>query len=94
MAQCTDFIKSHNLIANECYDTAGAVKLIAESECLHTACIASRRAASIYGMNIEKENIQNNKINLTRFLLIKKSVSCNNLEKSSITDILINKKIL
>ena len=67
ISQCTNFIKEHNLISSESFDTAGSVRLIAESECINTGCIASQRAAELYGMEIVKEKIQNNKINLTRF---------------------------
>ena len=52
------------------YDTAGAVKMVAAGEDIHTAAIASRRAAEIYGMNILAENIEDDPSNFTRFLTI------------------------
>ena len=52
------------------YDTAGAVKQLAESRTLSTAAIASRRAAELYGMQILEEGIEDNTANYTRFLVL------------------------
>ena len=55
------------------YDTAGAVKMVAEGDDLHVAAIASRRAAEIYGMKILAENIEDDPSNFTRFLTISRN---------------------
>lgn len=55
------------------YDTAGAVKMVAEGDDFHVAAIASRRAAEIYGMKILAENIEDDPSNFTRFLTISRN---------------------
>ncbi len=55
------------------YDTAGSVKLMKEKNDPTVAAIASRRAASIYGMQILRENIEDDPSNFTRFLMISKT---------------------
>lgn len=52
------------------YDTAGAVKQLAETRNQTTAAIASRRAAEIYGMHILVEGIEDDEANFTRFLVL------------------------
>lgn len=54
------------------YDTAGAVKQLSEEKDRHTAAIASRRAAELYGMTILEEGIEDNQQNFTRFLILSK----------------------
>lgn len=54
----------------EVYDTAGAVKQLAESRNQTTAAIASSRAAEIYGMDILAEGIEDDAANYTRFLVL------------------------
>ena len=51
------------------YDTAGSVKQIKESKDLKAAGIASRRAATYYGMKIKESGIEDNPSNYTRFLV-------------------------
>ncbi len=52
------------------YDTAGAVKQLAESRDPSVAAIASHRAAEIYGMQILAEGIEDDAANYTRFLVL------------------------
>lgn len=52
------------------YDTAGAVKQLAESRDHEVAAIASRRAAELYGMQILEEGIEDDAANYTRFLIL------------------------
>ncbi len=52
------------------YDTAGAVKQLAETRNQTAAAIASRRAAEIYGMHILVEGIEDDEANFTRFLVL------------------------
>ena len=71
LAQCSDFLATHqfNLIPHA--DTAGSAKEIAEShQPHHKGAIASKLAAEIYGLEILAENIQNNADNTTRFLVM------------------------
>lgn len=52
------------------YDTAGSVKMIKEKEITDGAGLASERAASIYGMNIIQADMQDDKENYTRFVVV------------------------
>lgn len=73
--QCENYIKAHNLVVKEAYDTAGSVKMVKSlkgSEKNISAAIASLRAAEIYGMQILKKGIQDYKKNYTRFVVISK----------------------
>lgn len=80
LAQCDGYLRAHALKPQVFYDTAGAVKHLkalcdgvesaGELELTHTAAIASRRAAEVYGMNILEEGIEDNPANFTRFLVV------------------------
>ncbi len=52
------------------YDTAGSVKMIKEQKITDGAGLASRRAASIYKMNILRPDMQDNAENYTRFVVV------------------------
>ncbi len=52
------------------YDTAGSVKMIKEQNITDGAGLASQRAASIYGMNILRPDMQDNPENYTRFVIV------------------------
>jgi prephenate dehydratase len=71
LAQCSDFFRAHrDLEAVTVFDTAGAVRMVVESNDPQTAAIASRRAASMYGAEILAERIQDAAENWTRFMLL------------------------
>lgn len=71
LAQCQQYLRSLSGVRTEpVYDTAGSVKMMREEGDPSTAAIASRRAAGLYGMNILAENIEDNPLNFTRFLVI------------------------
>lgn len=52
------------------YDTAGSVKMIAESRLTDTAAIASELAGKIYGMRVTRKGIEDDHTNATRFVLV------------------------
>jgi prephenate dehydratase len=52
------------------YDTAGSVKMIKEQHITDGAGLASRRAASIYGLKILQTDVQDNTENYTRFVVV------------------------
>ena len=56
-------------------DTAGAAKYISDLQSKEDAAIASELAAKIYNLEIIKNNIENEKGNLTRFLVMGKNWS-------------------
>ena len=71
LAQCDGYLRSlKGVTAEPVYDTAGSVKMVRERGDPALAAIASRRAAEIYGMQVLAENIEDNPLNFTRFLII------------------------
>jgi prephenate dehydratase len=70
LAQCDASLRKLGVKIEPCYDTAGSVKLVRERGDRQVAAIASRHAASLYGMKILAEQIEDNPANYTRFLII------------------------
>jgi prephenate dehydratase len=70
LAQCRAYLEQLPVKVVSVYDTAGSAKLIREGDLQGVAGIASKRAAAIYGLDVLAENIQTNKDNYTRFLII------------------------
>ena len=69
--QCRGYLNRWQGVSIEqVYDTAGAVKQLAQNIVLTTGAIASRRAAELYGMQILDEGIEDNDANFTRFLVL------------------------
>tara|TARA_B100001540_G_scaffold282531_1_gene273384 strand:+ start:189 stop:1016 length:828 start_codon:yes stop_codon:yes gene_type:complete len=74
LSQSSNFIKKHNLNENVRADTAGSAKYVSDKKNKTKAAIASELSASIYNLEIIKKNIQDEKNNVTRFLLMGKEV--------------------
>ncbi len=71
LGQCAVFLKKlRNAEIVPSYDTAGAALISLNNIKEPTAAIASREAAEIYNLKILQSDIQNNKENFTRFLVI------------------------
>jgi len=81
LSQSSSFIKQHNLNENVRADTAGSAKYIFNSNDKTKAAIASELSAEIYNLKIIKKNIQNEKNNVTRFLLMGKEIFQPELKK-------------
>ncbi len=76
LGQCSQFLKAlRNVEVIPSYDTAGSALLALKNNEEPSAAIASSRAAKIYKMKTLRKNIQNNKINYTRFFVISKKKS-------------------
>jgi chorismate mutase/prephenate dehydratase len=75
IGQCSKFLNELKVEIIPTYDTAGSALLSLRNQEEPTAAVTSYRAAKIYKMKILKKNIQNNKINYTRFLVISKKKS-------------------
>jgi prephenate dehydratase len=74
--QCRRFFERHPRIeAAPFYDTAGSVKMLSSEKLRDAAAIASQDAAQIYGGNILKRDIEDNRQNFTRFFLLTKQKS-------------------
>ena len=71
LAQCEAFLQRHpELKAVQAEDTALSAKEIKEKQLRGHAAICSVHAANLYGMRILQENIETNKHNFTRFLVV------------------------
>ena len=70
LSQCTNFIKKNNLNEQVRADTAGSAKYISENKNKLDAAIASEQSAKIYNLDILKSNIEDEKSNVTRFLIM------------------------
>jgi prephenate dehydratase len=75
LAQCEDFLVGLGAEIIPGYDTAGSAKMIAEKRKKGCAAVASKRAASIYGLEILASEIETNVDNYTKFLAISKQES-------------------
>jgi len=75
LAQCSAFLKQHQIKALSRIDTAKSCERIVEAQDKTRAAIASRLAAEIYGLNILASNIENDANNTTRFLILSKKRS-------------------
>ena len=93
LGQSSIFIKKYKLTEQVRADTAGSAKYISESKDKSKAAIASSLSAEIYNLKIIKKDIQDNKDNFTRFLLMGKDiVQPENDDKLYITSFLFKLK--
>ena len=74
LSQCSSFIKKNKIIENVRADTAGSAELISKNKIKSEAAIASKLSAKIYKLDILAPNIENEKGNATRFLIMGKLV--------------------
>jgi len=75
LSQCSNFIKKNNLVEHIRADTAGSAEAISKKKIKNEAAIASSLSAKIYKLKILAPNIENEKGNTTRFLIMGKEVS-------------------
>ena len=75
LSQCSKFIKSLNLIEHVRADTAGSAEMISTNNDRTKAAIASSLSATTYNLEIIEKNIENEKGNYTRFLIMGKNIS-------------------
>jgi prephenate dehydratase len=96
LGQCRRYLSDHpEMQPVAAYDTAGAVKLIMESREPGAAAIASAEAAEVYQANVLATEIEDDRQNYTRFLLLAKSAKAGepppNADKTSIVFALENR---
>lgn len=72
LAQCRNRLRGLNIDPIAKYDTAGSAKEVAHLQDSHIGAIASSLAAKTYGLKILKENMEDEKENFTRFLVLGK----------------------
>ena len=71
LMQCRKYLANHpELKAVEAEDTAGSAEYISKNQCRGWAAICSSAAAKMYGLKVLEDNIEDNKHNYTRFLII------------------------
>ena len=75
ISQCQKIINQNKLEPIIAADTAGSARFIKENNLKNEAAIASELAARIYDLKILKKNIEDNKGNVTRFLIMGKKAS-------------------
>ena len=87
LMQCRGLLSNHpDLKAVEAEDTAGAAEFIKRHQCRGWAAICNRVAAEMYGMKILENQIEDNKHNFTRFLIVsnlRKADFLRSLEKAN-----------
>ena len=74
LSQCSKFIKLNKMNEHVRADTAGSAEMISINKKKDEAAIASTLSAKTYGLEIIKRNIENEKGNLTRFLVMGKEL--------------------
>ena len=93
LSQCSNFIKLNKMTEHVRADTAGSAEMVSQSNDKRKAAIASSLSAKTYGLEIIKKNIENEKGNLTRFLIMGKNISQPEFEnKKYITSFLFKLK--
>ncbi len=87
LEQCQKFFEKYPWIEKVSYkDTAASARYVSELKDISLGSIASKEAAKIYGLEIIKKNIEDDKNNFTRFLIIsrKENKSLKRLNKGSL----------
>ncbi len=69
LQQCSRYLQQAGLIGQPWYNTAISARKVAEDADPTQGAIASRRAGSIYGLKVLREQIADNGHNYTRFVL-------------------------
>jgi prephenate dehydratase len=70
LGQCRRFIRKHDYKAVIAADTAGAARHIAESHDITRGALAPKLAATIYGLDVLAENVEDEAHNTTRFVIL------------------------
>ena len=74
LSQSSNFIKKNKFNENVRADTAGSAKYISEAKDKSKGAISSKLSADIYNLKILDSNIQDEKENVTRFLVMQKDI--------------------
>ena len=95
LGQCQRVIEENKLQPIISSDTAGSAKFVSEKKDKSDSAIASKLAAEIYKLEIIKANIEDEKGNVTRFLVMSNDVKHPDLEnKKYITSCIFRLKSL
>ncbi|KAI3660339.1 hypothetical protein MP638_001776 [Amoeboaphelidium occidentale] len=90
LEQCSNILneikaaRKGNLVIHGMQDTANSARLLKEKHLVKAAVIANPAAASVYGLRMLKENVENDLMSATRYLLLaQKPLSTEQLTISS-----------
>ena len=73
LSQCSEYLRQHPQWQVQAYhNTAMSAALVAKENNMHAAAIGSQRLAELYGLKVLAYDIQNNRENFTRFVLLAK----------------------
>lgn len=78
--QCLDFLEQYNWKLIETEDTALSAKHLQQHKSKHIAAIASKLAAELFDLDIIGPDIQTQKTNITRFLVLKRAADVTSIE--------------
>jgi len=93
LSQSSNFIKKNNFNENVRADTAGSAKYVSETREKSKGAIASKLSAKIYNLEILDSNVQDEKENATRFLIMQKDIFQPKFQKNKyITSLLFKLK--
>ena len=73
LVQCRKYINDHDLEIVGAENTAVAAKEVLERNDIHTAAIASQEAARLYGLEVLDHDINESRMNTTRFAVFSKA---------------------
>lgn len=75
LSQCSAFFRSHPGMRPHVYsNTAAAAKYVSQLESQTAAAIASPVCSKLYGLRVARENLQNTRLNFTRFIVVSRDL--------------------
>ncbi len=89
LGQCNDFIHKMGLLQHEYANTATAAKYVAEKSDPSLAAIASSEAAKLFGLKVLAHNINESRINTTRFAVFSRSLHEHKINEMGVHTILL-----
>jgi prephenate dehydratase len=93
LAQCRESLKKMGIKPVAQFDTAGSAREVSQLKNKQIGAIASSLASKIYGLKILKANIQDQKDNFTRFIVLSKKQNINiQKDKKYITSLIFKVK--
>jgi chorismate mutase / prephenate dehydratase len=84
LSHCSEDIRSSRFEARPFYGTAASAKMLQKDRPEASAAIASRFCADYYNLKVVREGIEDNSGNMTRFLVVSRSVKQDSGDKCSV----------